>query len=660
MDTKGFFEQAQYDSHPLRMLKEFIDRDKALEAAKKYDEMRFVGYVLDISYEQVVIITCDPFKKAVGGVPRGSFLIMAPDKLDGFPPHFTLLRVTGTAPTPLSKEVQQTYFELHKRSMPELDIWTSGELQWGALACAVLGMYYPHPEEMNKVAFSGDVNNVVSGHRYRVYAPNDALLSLIVNAIVREENRFAIGKLRLTECQLPFASQAQPDVAVNVSTLDFRGYRTAMFGKTRLGKSNVVKIVAQSILETTKSDNSVGQLIFDIDGEYANDNPQDDDKSVRSLYEERCQVYALTARPSTPSRPLRLNFYEQPASCIRILASLLDADGRTAQYIRSFASVTLPEMETLTDPEDRGQQLRAARKVLYYWAILHKAGFKHDEARLKELKVRAGKKGAFDPGFNADLRKKAYSGNGEVPESIGTLGALLDELRVIVSYGRANPNELKSTGSGGDLFDADDWALLNFLFPNLGGGPQAIRPYMEFHDPKARAFVTEILEMLDAGKTVILDLGNASDLIRQYFSDLLSRELFAHQEKKFTSNKLGNHFVQLYFEEAHNLFPRDNSKLTGVYARFAKEGAKFHIGMVYSTQSPSTVNADLLAQTENFFIAHMSSQDEVNALAKLQVAFDGLQQDILRTRTPGYMHILTFSHRFVVPVQVKRFGAIEG
>ena len=77
--------------------------------------------------------------------------------------------------------------------------------------------------------------------------------------------------------------------------------------------------------------------------------------------------------------------------------------------------------------------------------------------------------------------------------------------------------------------------------------------------------------------------------------------------------------------------------------------------MVYSTQSPSTISRELLAQTENFFVAHMSSQDEANTIGKLQVQFDGLQQDILRTRTPGYMRMLTFSNRFVIPVQVNKF-----
>jgi hypothetical protein len=182
----------------------------------------------------------------------------------------------------------------------------------------------------------------------------------------------------------------------------------------------------------------------------------------------------------------------------------------------------------------------------------------------------------------------------------------------------------------------------------LGGG---------YHAPNAGDFINEILQALDAGKTVILDLGNATDQIRRYFSDMLSKAVFSHQEKKFVSNALGQHFIQLYFEEAHNLFPLDDKAITGVYARFAKEGAKFHIGIVYSTQSPSTINKELLVQTENFFVGHLSSSDETRALTRVQIAFTGLEDDIMRSRTPGYMRMLTLSHRFVVPVQAHRFEA---
>ena len=230
---------------------------------------------------------------------------------------------------------------------------------------------------------------------------------------------------------------------------------------------------------------------------------------------------------------------------------------------------------------------------------------------------------------------------------------LKTHLEQVEQFRQQNKNDPAIQG----LFEADDEALLEFFAPTIGGGPRILRPYMIYHDPQAGHFVQQILGYLDGGKTVILDLGNASDEIRQYFSDLLSRAIFSHQEQKFTDNKLAGHFVQLYFEEAHNLFPKEEKDFTGVYARFAKEGAKFHIGMVYSTQSPSTINKELLAQTENFFVAHMSSQGEAEALARLQVQFDGLQRDILKTRTPGYMRMLTFSHRFIIPVQINKFEA---
>ena len=650
---QNFFREAEYQDHPLRSLKEFLDKERSLEQAKQYTKMRFVGYVLEISFDQATIITSDPFKQAVGGVPRGSYLIMAPDNWSELPPHFTLLRVVGTAPTPLSREVQQTYFELHKKSMPELDIWTQGELQWGALMCKVLGMFYPDPQKTNSLAFSGDVNNVVSAHRYKVFSPGTELLKLIVNGTVRQSHRFPIGKLRLTECQLPFAEIPQPDVEVQVSTDDFKGFRTAMFGKTRLGKSNVVKIIAQSLIETTVEEKNVGQLIFDINGEYANDNPQDDNHSLRSSYPERCVVYALTQREATPSKSLRLNYYEQPGSCMEVIGSLLEQDRQSAQYVRSFASVRLAAVGDISSLP-RNQQIRAVRKIQMYWAILQKAGFDADESRLQEIGLRSGTTGDFDPHFSEEIRGKAYGGS--PPTHPQNLAQLVNELERIYSWARENRDDAISS-SGNRLFDPDDNALLEFLIPAVGGGTRILRPYMTYHSPHAGDFIREILGELDKGMTVILDLGNATDRIRLYFSDMLSRAVFSHQEVKFTSDKLGNTYIQLYFEEAHNLFPK-SSDFTDVYARFAKEGAKFHIGIVYCTQSPSTINKELLAQTENFFVAHISSQEEANTLAKLQIAFDGVQDDILNCRTPGYMRMLTFSHRFVIPVQAKKFSPI--
>jgi hypothetical protein len=644
---KKFFEQAALQDHPLRILIDFLAAEETNEQAKNYERLRFVGYVLDIGYDTVTIITSDPFKVNVGGVPRNSLLIMLPVvAVDEMPPHFTVLRVLEAAPTPLSKEVQQTYFELQKKSMPELDVFTQSELQWGALKTAVLGMFYPHPFRSEAVEFSGDLNNFVSAHKYRVFAPNDKLLALITNALVPEENRFCLGQLRLTECRLPLPTNPPPDVKVFVSTADFMGARTAMFGKTRLGKSNVIKLIAQSLIETTEQKLNVGQVIFDINGEYANDNPWDDSRSLRSAYPNRCVVYALTAKPETPSRPLKLNFYEHPERAHRVLADLLADAGRNSIYIKAFCSAGVPSLADLADLQPN-EKLRAKRRILMYWAILRKAGYK------------AGKQLPFsslDPELSSNLRQTIY--NGQSPPQLQTLDGLVTEFEKLQDFLKANPTSnllQSSSGSGRALFESDEKALLEFLKPSLGAGVAIIQPYRIYHDPDAGNFIQEIIQLVDQGQTAILDLGNANPEVMSYFSEELSAEIFKHQVDKFTSNKLGDHFVQLYFEEAHNLFPPDEKDTIDIYRRLAKEGAKYHIGMVYATQSVTSINRDLLAQTENFFVAHLSSQDQVNALARVNIEYDSLKDDIMRAKTPGYIRMLTKSHRFVVSMQAKRF-----
>ncbi|WP_320165334.1 helicase HerA domain-containing protein [uncultured Trichococcus sp.] len=649
-----------YSDTPISILTNFLNQEREKIEKRQTNEMRFVGYVLEIGFETAKIITSDPYKAAVGGIPRGSFLIMVPKQFaENIPPHFSLLRVNDVASTPLSMQVQQTYFELHKKSMPELDIWTQSELRWGALECDVLGTFYPNPEDSSKIEFSGDVNNIVSAHNYEIFSPDQNVLDLIVNGIVPKNNQFNLGNLRSLECRLSLNIREEKEtIPVKISMEDFKGTRTAMFGKTRLGKSNVVKLLAQGMIDAHGHGQvKVGQLIFDINGEYANDNPQDGGKSLRSLNEEACKVYALTKRDSTPSKQLRINFYEYPAAGIEILAKFLQTDGMDSIYIKNFASAA----ESIINPDHinslpRNDQKRAAVKILIYWAILSKAGFDVDDNKLSPLLITGlgnnGPKG-FNPKFNKEVRDKIY-GDVKKPDII-SIADLKSELDKIIEYTRKSSSEGLKSSSGNPLFDADDEALLNFYKPKTGVGPAVLSKYRQFHSKNATDFTKEIVDYLDAGSTVILDLGNAQDSVRKYFSDMLSKEVFRHQETKFVNSNLNEDYIQLYFEEAHNLFPPNSTDNQDIYSRFAKEGAKFHIGMVYSTQSPSTISKELLAQTENFFVSHLSSTDEVKALAKMQIAYEGIGQDILKSKTPGFMRILTMSNRFVVPVQAKLF-----
>jgi len=245
--------------------------------------------------------------------------------------------------------------------MPELDVFTQSELQWGALKTSVLGMYYPHPDDSSSLEFSGDMNNFVSAHKYRVFSPDDELLHLIINSLVPTQNRFPTCNLRLTECRLPLPDRPQPAVNVNVSTRDFMGTRTAMFGKTRLGKSNVIKLIAQSLIETTAKEQLVGQIIFDMNGEYANDNPQDDSKSLASVYPDICEVYAFRPK-NQPAKLLKMNFYENPERSHAILSDLLESHKRTSIYVKNFIGAEIPSIESL-DQMEEGDKKRSKRRI---------------------------------------------------------------------------------------------------------------------------------------------------------------------------------------------------------------------------------------------------------------------------------------------------------
>ena len=650
-------ETSNLQNNPIIKVKEFIDRQNDYKNTQTIDKWRFVGYVLDLSYEGAKIITNDTYKIAVGGIPRGSFLILVPADFSKTEPHFSLLRVKGVSATPLTQQVQQTYFEMHKRSMPELDLWTQADLQWGALECDVLGMFYANPDDVNKLSFSGDVNNIVSAHRYEVYSPDEELLKIIINGTVRDEYKQVIGKLRTMECMFEMDRQASDNIPVEISMKDFMGCRTAMFGKTRLGKSNVVKLLAQGMIDATKEKHNVGQLIFDINGEYANDSDQDN-VSLRSANPDRCEVYALTQRKGTPSKILKLNFYENAAQCKDILGNFLNDAGRKSIYVTSFASVILPTPEEMEDMDTR-EKIHAIRRIQIYWAILKEAGFSVDEAKLKQLRyMNAGSIKPLEPHFNEDVRKKVY-GSGTIPTQPTTLNEIVDELKAFMNHYHKCKDDQK-TAFGKDVFENDDLSLLGFLAPTSGSGPRMLSQFREFHSHKADDFVAEIINSLQEGKTIILDLGNAKDGIRKYFSDLLSTAVFRQQEKAFVQNMLDDNYIQLYFEEAHNLFPPQTKDNQDVYSRFAKEGAKFHIGMVYSTQSPSTISQELLVQTENFFVGHLSSVKETKALATQQILFEGVEEDILRAKTPGFMRMLTMSHRFVVPVQANLYSPERG
>jgi len=404
----------------------------------------------------------------------------------------------------------------------------------------------------------------------------------------------------------------------------------------------------------------VGQLIFDVNGEYANSNPQDGNENIAAVYESRCLLYYLSEKVGntcTNSRLLRFNFYERTDEALETLRELLPEDVAESDYVRPLLTCRLPTLGAEMSVSGEVAQ-HCLRKLMVFWTVLHSAGFAYDENRLRQMLAKAGYEFPFNPGFSHPLRLAAYQAvKGMVPPPAPrNFPDMVAEMLTLLKFNLSYPNDPSLRRDGRSVFDTDEEIMAAFLFPRDGVGPYVLRPCVPFHSPRVDNFIAEVLAALDQGRTVIVDLGSANERIIRYFAKTLSVAVFLHQEGKFVRNEMQDRYVQIYFEEAHMIFPPNSGNVIDVYSRFAKEGAKFNIGIVYSTQSPSTVNHDLLAQTENFFIGHLSSEREVNMLATVQYAFRGMEEDIMRSRTAGFMRVLTASHRFPIPIQAHRYN----
>jgi DNA helicase HerA-like ATPase len=177
-----------------------------------------------------------------------------------------------------------------------------------------------------------------------------------------------------------------------------------------------------------------------------------------------------------------------------------------------------------------------------------------------------------------------------------------------------------------------------------------------------RSFEEEIPESLREGKIVIVDLSQGSPIVQKLFAESICKSIFNSSMSRFVGN-LPNNFIQFYFEEAHNLFPKKDEKdLTDVYNRIAKEGAKLQLGMVYATQEVSSISSNILKNTQNWFIAHLNNEDELKELRKYY-DFSDFMTSLLRFSAgndKGFVRMKTYTNPFVVPVQIDRFLANKG
>ncbi len=536
------------------------------------------------------------------------------------------------------------------------------------------------------LCFGSDISNYYPNEGLTVYKPNSNALETIINyrdltrPDLLHEKQVAIGEVRYASTNRAF--QGVTDVKVNISPADLLGQKTALFGMTRTGKSNTTKVIAESVFNLRYDDDKplrIGQIIFDPNGEYANENIQDENKqknpsALKNIgeahpkdREDDVVTYGILPHPNDPGRKLMLiNFYDEEMLQVgkEIINNVLAED--TSKYIQNFCQVSFEGVDKKdydTDGEYYSASTRYNRRVLAYRALLKRAGFpvsskiKPATKGLFSADLLNAMKGASDKDKKKEQAIKAAAETLEKPSpSWDSLGEAFEGLFYFLSkeeYVKFNAEYIKGSTTGESWADSDLERVLE-MFAFRKGANLIGRVSNQHTSETITDFADDIYKDLVMGKLVIVDQSSGDAEVNDSSARRIMTKIFTENQKVFREGEPPPDIL-VYVEEAHNLLPSGTDMdLKDIWVRTAKEGAKYHIGMVYTTQEVSSIQRNILKNTANWFIGHLNNTDETKELRKFY-DFSDFESSILRAQDRGFLRVKTLSNLFVVSVQVRKF-----
>ncbi|KKL92424.1 hypothetical protein LCGC14_1884840, partial [marine sediment metagenome] len=491
-------------------------------------DAELIGGIYNMGFEECLILTNDIWKNNAGGVPKHCFLlatVMEPGKapINEDDEEIILLRVIGPAQLPTERELitvrsdamREIITEKGRESAKEpseiIDILTRNEIQFSGIKAKVLGTIYEEMVNDNRIlTFGSDVDNFYSASRYKVYKPYGNTLSMIVSypEITKQEElkrqecgvipkRMRIGTVRYSSTlrRSKKIKEKSTNVPVNVNIEDFISMKTAIFGMTRLGKSNTMKIIATAVFQyAIENSVKIGQLIFDPAGEYTYINPQDNTALSQLGYNYVSRFKYGKTEDETDFKPLSLNFFED-SNIEGIWAMIKNhVSKKDAEYFKSFVSADVvgPSEES----SNFSEKYRSARRRAALYATLKKAGFKVPNNFKTVIKISKKVLEKINEILEDDSEFKIW-GKSNITLDNKNIEKFFD---TVADLNKADPNLLKSS-TGKSWIDTDLNAILNvYKAPKGRTGFNVLRSLRVFHTPFTKEdYVKNILNELKDG-----------------------------------------------------------------------------------------------------------------------------------------------------------------
>jgi hypothetical protein len=633
----------------------------------------FIWRPFYLDFDKCNILTCDSWKNKVWWVSQWSFLLAFYKNENDIIEEALLLRVLKPSKLPTENDVISSMVEYYKDNQETmwkksvLDPFTKFEFSFSWLECRVLWTFYKNLDW--NIKFGADNENFYSANNYKVYKLSWKLLEYVVNLPDKPQishNNAQVEKIWVVRYSSSkrFYEKENEHADVFIKPLDILWRRTALFGMTRTWKSNTLKKIIQIIKNMSDKwdkildkDNKalvwkIGQIIFDINWEYGNDNEQDGGTSIFWKYPWDIERYSVYKKDWF--KVMKVNFFSDIESGFWLINNYFREKWENSDYINNFLAVSLEKPEDYT--LNNWAKIRHDRKIAAYKCCLYKAWFS----------INKSEKVYFEWFWEINEKIKEW----QILDPSKWLS--FEDWVLWFEYLWDNYNNLKLISEKRSK-EGKDWAweelrsLLWILTRKKEPWTNTkvswylklkTTTLLDLHSTDTKEpFENEIYNLLTWWKIVIIDLSQWDEDVKALYSERITKKIFIWNMQKFISD-VKNNYIQFYFEEAHNLFPQKSDKdLTQIYNRIAKEWAKYKLWLVYATQEVSSISSNILKNTENWFISHLNNHDEIKELKKYY-DFEDFAESLIKFsiwEDKWFARIKMLSNSFVIPVQIQKF-----
>ncbi len=452
-----------------------------------------------------------------------------------------------------------------------------------------------------------------------------------------------------------------PDYGIKVDINGFFGAHSAVLGNTGSGKSCTISSMMQTLFKKEQfSACGASFIFFDVNGEYHKafsqiENPDIEIKyfsiegETKEVYEQKCNYDILSI---VEYKKFRLPHW---FLTIDEWALLLQASEKTQlPVLRSglgFSQIM----------DDISRKHIYASNIMYVFENWESPVAKRQ--RIMSLITKGNFGDITVAGYNAQFGN--FAGNQEETFKASVRAHINEDSFIFPKY----------ENQKFEFSDLEHFLEDAILYEEYHGNKQirdyssslitrfkSLRERSEFDflknsedDIQVDAIINDFLGLENGSKKTqvsIIDLNNVSDEVVEVTSSVITRILFDYLKSIPTRNSFP---INIVLEEAHRYISEYRNSTFGeankIFERVSKEGRKYGMFLLVSSQRPSELSRTVLSQCSNFIVHRIQNPEDLSQIRQMT---PHISANVL-SRLPSIpkQHALIFGHSVQIPALFK-------